>query len=75
MTSDQQLVMSTYPKIELRVINYSHNKKSGSYYVLYDMEKPNNPQIRGYDMNNEHAAWEIAANIIKQKMVDVLEKP
>jgi len=76
-TESKNTVIGNYPKAECREIS----TPSGSYYMIYDMEVTP-PNLLGYNMANqsdptdqatEAKAWDMAAGIIGERMVEVLE--
>lgn len=65
----KSVVMSVYPQCECREIT----APSGSYYLIYDLSGVA-PNMIGHDMTSEEGAWAMAARIIGEKMITVLEK-
>lgn len=74
-TENKTVVIGNYPKAECREIQ----SPSGPYYMIYDMESTP-PRLLGYNIMTttesakEDSAWGMAAEILSQKMIEVLEK-
>ena len=67
--TNQKVVMSSYPKATCRELTYP----GGSYFMIYDMGGVA-PNLIGYDMETEEAAWTMAATKIGTAMLNKLEK-
>ena len=70
MTTASQTVLKIYPNATARIITGTSYK---SYWMIHNNEEGRPPELLGYSMESEKAAWEMASKLICKRMLGKLE--